>query len=139
MLRLARVVTLAALALPAPACQLPTAMDSGRVAVGTWGGDHIRLDVVPGGATIEYDCAHGTIDEPIVVGDGARFVAAGTHTREHGGPIRVDEPADRHPARYNGRVVGDTMEITVTITDTGQRLGTFMLFFRHPAHLVKCL
>jgi hypothetical protein len=139
MLRTVRVITLAALALPAAACQMPTGTDSEHVAVGTWGGDHIRLDVVPGGATLEYDCAHGTIDEPIVVGAGSRFSAAGTHTFEHGGPIRVDEPPNRHPARYDGRVVGDTMELTVTVADTHQRLGTFMLFFRDSSRLVKCL
>jgi hypothetical protein len=31
-----------------------------RVALpGTWGGAHIRLDINDGGATVEYDCAHG--------------------------------------------------------------------------------
>src|SRR2546421_498564 len=117
MLRLARVVTLAALTLPAAACRMPMA-DDGRIAVGTWGGDHVRLDVSSSGATTEYDCAHGTIDEPIVVDSNGRFSVAGTHTAEHGGPVRSDEPADRHPARYDGRVVGDTMEITVTVTDS---------------------
>ena len=139
MLWLARVVTLTALALPAAACQMPTGMDSGHAPVGPWGGDHIRIDVTSSGATLEYDCAHGTIDEPIVVGDGSRFSAAGTHTFEHGGPIRVDEPPNRHPARYEGRVVGDTMEITVTVTDSRQRIGQFMLFLNHPARLLKCL
>jgi len=123
----------------AAACQSPIGTDDGRVAVGPWGGDHIRMDVVPGGATLEYDCAHGTIDEPIVPDSGGRFSAGGTHTFEHGGPTRIDEPENRHQARYDGRVVGDTLEITVTVIDTRQRLGTFMLTFRHAARIVKCL
>src|SRR5262245_65334226 len=138
MLRAARAVTLVALLTPAAACQSPTG-NSGGAAVGQWGGDHIRLDVTSSGAAIEYDCAHGTIDEPIAVDNGGRFSVAGTHTFEHGGPVRIDEPPNRHPARYDGRVVGDTMEITVTVTDTRQRIGQFMLFLNHPARLMKCL
>ena len=71
MLRLARVVTLTALALPAAACQMPTAMDPRHVAVGSWGGDHIRLEMEatekrlsPGGrrgfATFAWTCADDT-------------------------------------------------------------------------------
>src|SRR6516164_3286449 len=110
MLRLARLVTIVVLLAPVAACQSPTGTDPGRVAVGTWGGDHIRMDVVPSGAAIEYDCAHGTIDEPIVPDGGGRISVGGTHTFEHGGPVRIGEPEDRHPARYDGRVVGDTLE-----------------------------
>ena len=139
MVRAVRVLSLVALLTPIAACQMPTGTNGERVAAGTWGGDHIRLDVTASGATTEYDCAHGTIDEPIVVDDQGRFSVSGTHTPEHGGPIRVDDPQDRHPALYDGRVVGDTMEVTVTVTDTGQRVGQFMLFLNHPARLVKCL
>jgi len=138
MVRTARIVALVALALTAAACRMPMA-DDGRIATGTWGGDHIRVDVASTGATTEYDCAHGTIDQPIVVDSSGRFSVSGTHTPEHGGPVRTDDPQDRHPARYDGRVVGDMMELTVTVIDTGQRVGQFMLFFNHQARLLKCL
>ena len=61
-------------------CGPPTAADHAGVAVGSWGGDHLRIDVTPTGATIEYDCAHGTIDEPPSLDRSGRFSAAGTHT-----------------------------------------------------------
>jgi hypothetical protein len=137
-MRATRRVLLGALLLSAAACQ-PPAWDSGGATVGPWGGDHIRVEVVANGATVEYDCARGTIDEPIVIGKGAHFSARGTYTFEHRSSRRGDDPADRHPARYSGRMVGDVMELTVTVTDKRQRFGTFMLFLRHPAHLVKCL
>src|SRR6266850_6950892 len=70
-----------------------------RPAPGAWGGAGIRLEVTAAGATIEYDCAHGSIDEPIVADGAGRFSAKGTHVREHGGPIRIDDVEDRHPAR----------------------------------------
>ncbi len=68
-----------------------------------------------------------------------RFQLAGTHTREHGGPIRKDEKPDTHPARYNGAVDGDTMTFTVTLTDSNEVLGAFTLTRGRMARVVKCL
>ena len=120
------------------ACRNPVA-GSDRVTIGTWGGPSIRLDVVSQGATIEYDCAHGTIDEPLVTDRDGRFTLTGTHVREHGGPIRQDEPPDRHPARYQGQMSGDSLRLTVTLTDTQQDIGTFTLARGVAARLFKCL
>src|SRR5262245_47867045 len=106
---------------------------------GTWGGDHIRLDVTSLGATVEYDCAHGTIDEPLSPDRQGHFSAAGTHTIEPGGPVRVDEPVSRHPAQYTGQVSGDTLQLTVTVTDTQQTLGPFSLKLARAPRLFKCL
>lgn len=122
-----------------PSCSAPTAADERRVAVGSWGGDHIRVDVTPAGATIEYDCAHGTIDEPLSPDRAGRFSAAGTHTFEHGGPIRVGELPNRHPARYDGLVVANKVEMTVTVTDTPQVIGAFTATFGAASRLLKCL
>src|SRR6266404_4607647 len=47
------------------------------VAVGDWGGRHIRLSVTERGATIEYDCANGTIEEPLLLGRDGRFDVRG--------------------------------------------------------------
>lgn len=120
-------------------CGAPTAADEGRIAPGTWAGDHLRLDVSLGGAIAEYACAHGTIDEPLVPDRAGHFSASGTHTFEHGGPIRVDEPPNRHPARYEGRVVGDRLQLTITVTDTQQMVGDFTVIFGAASRLVKCL
>src|SRR5262245_25550406 len=120
----------------AAACS-PTAPS--RVATGVWGGDHIRLDVAAGGAVAEYDCAHGTIDEPLIVDSSRRFSAAGTHTFEHGGPIRSDEPPNRHPARYEGQIAGETLQLVVTIVDSGQVLGPFSMQFNRGGRVFKCV
>ena len=107
--------------------------------MGMWGGAGIRLDVSADGAIIEYDCAHGTIDQPIVGDRNGRFTVTGTHVREHGGPIRVDEPPDRHPARYDGQVAGNSMRLSVTLTDGNQTIGSFDATLNGPARVVKCL
>jgi len=132
-----RAATAAALALFAAGCG-PTAADS-PVASGRWTGTGIVLDVTAQGASIEYGCAHGTIDQPMVADRDGRFSVTGIHVREHGGPIRVDEPADRHPARYDGVLAGASMRLTVTMTDLSQSVGAFDLTFGGSGLIAKCL
>lgn len=111
---------------------------TGPVRPGDWGGEHIGLSVAERGATVEYDCANGTIDEPLVAVEG-RFTALGTHIREHGGPIREGETADKHPARYEGRIDGGTMTLEVVLTDSGEKVGAFKLVRGQSPHVFKCL
>jgi hypothetical protein len=105
---------------------------------GTWGGEHISLEVTAQGGQVEYDCAHGTIDQKIVPDARGRFDLRGTHVREHGGPVRKDETADSHPARFAGHVKGDTMTLTVTESDTKELVGTFTLVYGQRPQLTKC-
>lgn len=106
---------------------------------GAWGGAHISLQVASGDATLEYDCAHGSIDGPLRTDRDGRFDVTGTHVLEHGGPVRQGEPPDAHPARYTGRTDGREMTLTVTLTDTGQRIGTFSLVRGQAGRILRCL
>ena len=125
----------------AVACRTPTmdVSEGDRLASGIWGGDRIQLNIESAGATTEYDCAHGTIDQPIDLDAKGRFSAAGTHVFEHGGPIREGEKPNTHPARYTGQVDGGAMSLTVTLTDSGQDVGTFALKRDVSPRLHKCL
>jgi hypothetical protein len=105
---------------------------------GMWGGEHIGLEVTAQGGQVEYDCAHGTVDQRIVPDARGRFDARGTHVREHGGPVRRDETADSHPARFVGEIRGDTMTLTVTESDTKEVVGTFTLVFGQRPRVMKC-
>jgi len=105
---------------------------------GTWGGPHIQIEVTDKGATIEYDCAHGTISEPLKLDAEGRFQAKGTHVREHGGPIRDDEAPASHPAAYSGIVNGTKMSLSVTLTDSSETVGAFTLTKGSEAKIVKC-
>ncbi len=109
------------------------------IPLGGWGGDHLRLLLTETEGTLEYDCAHGTIDEPFVVDSAGRFVLRGTHTREHGGPIRRDEKPDEHPARYTGATDGKTMTLSVKLTDSNESVGIFTLTRGRPGRVVRCL
>jgi hypothetical protein len=118
--------------------RLRTKYPSG-LAPGVWGGDHIALFANDSGATVEFDCAHGSINLPVVVDSAGRFDATGVFVREHGGPTFPDQPEDSHPARYTGITDGSTMTLTITLTDSNQTIGTYVLFHGKVTHLVKCL
>ena len=120
------------------ACSTPIGPGE-SVAAGTWGGQHIALKVTADGGRIEYDCAHGSLGEPLALDRSRRFDVKGTHTREHGGPVREDEQSESRPARYAGRVDDGRMTLTVTLTDTGEILGTFALTKGVAGRLTKCL
>jgi hypothetical protein len=92
----------------------------------------------PGGS-LEYDCAHGRIDQVFAADREGRFDLRGTHTREHGGPIRDDEEPDTHPARYSGTTDGSTMLLTVTLLDSGEHVGTFKLTRGRAGRILRCL
>jgi hypothetical protein len=106
---------------------------------GSWGGPHISLEMTAKGGTVEYDCAHGTLDGPVVPDRDGRFEAAGTHAVEHGGPVREGEEAAGRPVRYRGTVAGRTLTLTVTLADSGDEVGTFTLTRDATPRLMKCL
>jgi len=107
------------------------------VATGTWGGEHIILEVSGKGAEVEFDCAHGKITEPMALNKHGDFDVAGTLSPEHGGPMRQDETENLKPARYSGHVEGDTMNVTVTV-DKDETVGTYTLTRGKQTMLRKC-
>jgi hypothetical protein len=124
---------------------------SSSLLMGTWGGPHVVLNVTPEGATLEYDCAHGTMDGRVVADRNGRFDLRGTHEGESGGvavgSIAADEGAGARPvahgvgsrpARYVGRVKGQALQLTVTLLDTGETFGTFSLTRGSSQRLYKC-
>jgi hypothetical protein len=109
-----------------------------RVPQGPWGGPHIRMDVGPSSATIDYDCANGTIDGPLTTDSKGRFTWRGSHNREHPGPIRIDEPSNNRPATYSGWIKGDTMNLKVKLADTNEVVETFTLKRGGAGRVFKC-
>ena len=75
----------------------------GRMTKGTWGGNHISMEVTDDGAQIEYDCAHGTISEPLRIDSQGKFSAKGTHVRERGGPVRLGDEEKPEPVIYQAK------------------------------------
>jgi hypothetical protein len=76
------------------------------------------------------------IDGPLVVDTEGRFNLRGTHTMQHGGPIRADENPKGQPATYSGSINGNTMTLTLKIADGEDE--TFTLKKGKPGELFKC-
>ena len=126
--------TVIVLAVVAAACGTPSTPS--MMPTGLWGGDHIVLTVEATSAHVELDCAHGDI--PVRLPDAA-FTVAGTFVREHGGPIRVGETLDSHPAMYVASTSDSVMTLTIRLTDSGELVGTFTLTRGSSGRVFKCL
>ena len=105
----------------------------------SWGGEHVRADVEAERVSFEFDCAHGAAGGPLALGTDGRFDLEGFFVAERGGPVRAGQKEKRQPARYSGRVEGETMTLSVTLTESGDSVGTFTLTRGRPARLTKCL
>ena len=104
---------------------------------GTWGGEHIQLEIGNKEITIEWDCADGTITPPLHIDQHGNFQAKGTFRREHGGPIRNDE-ATAPAAQYSGSIGGNKMTLTVRLAKSSEPIGTYTLEHWMEGHVVKC-
>jgi hypothetical protein len=104
--------------------------------LGVWGGEHIRMTIEPEGAVIQYDCGEGSIDTGIVPDAEGRFQAEGTFT-PGGGPDPIfGRP--RQAAIYAGTILDGSMDLTCTVIDTSQSLGSFNLTFSDNGRLMPC-
>lgn len=105
---------------------------------GEWSGEHASLSFTSGGGRIEYDCAQGTLDAPLVPDASGVFSVAGRHVPGHGGPVRIeDQPPASQPALYRGTVSGDRMQLRVSVG--GQQIGSYVLQRGANPQLFRCL
>jgi hypothetical protein len=89
------------------------------------------------GAELEFDCAVGRINARIQTDSDGKFDLAGTFRRE-GGPVRSGDDRSGRPARYAGKINGDSMTFKVHLTDTNQTTETFSLTRGSQGRLWKC-
>jgi hypothetical protein len=102
--------------------------------VGTWGGDNAGMIVAGNDVHVHIGCTLGNAVGPIHPDENGRFEASGTYN--------VDAyPVDRgitHPATFSGRIIGQTMTLTVSLTDTGQVLGPVALVYGKEPKMGPC-
>jgi hypothetical protein len=113
--------------------------DSRRMIDSEWGTRGVRVVLEKGVGTVEFDCAHGTINGPLKLDSRGRFNLTGTYVRERGGPVRADEQNAGEPAYYYGRQNGKQMTLTVNLKGAKEPLGTYTLTRDNPGRLLKCL
>ena len=118
-------------------CATPIASD--RSLAGRWGGQHVGLEMGPASGRLDYDCAAGTIDGPLIADATGRFAATGTHTPGQGGPDRIDYTPPSYSARYSGSVSADLMTLVVDVSAIGARIGPVTLRRGAEPVLMRCL
>ncbi len=106
------------------------------IPTGNWGGQHINMKVGTKSATIEYDCATGVIQGPLVIDRDGNFKLHGTHRMQRGGPVRADETPQDHPATYTGSIKGNTMTLNLKVGDSEEE--TFTLEKGKEGELFRC-
>jgi hypothetical protein len=135
----------AALLLPCAAARRGAAESGGgraaageTLTAGVWGGEHVRMEVGGGGVSFELDCGGGSVGRAIALDGEGRFDVKGTFVAQHAGPVLRDEEANTRPARYTGRVRGQTLTLTVTLAEPEEDAGTFTLKRGSEGRLTKC-
>jgi hypothetical protein len=106
---------------------------------GVWGGEHIRMEVNNGGADIEFDCAKGSISQPLELDDKGRFKVQGIYIAGTPAPAAVDGGVSTSgvKATYSGTLSGSSLRLEVLIE--GQDMPrTFDLVEGDQGHLAKC-
>ncbi len=132
-----RVFIALAAALVLSACQAAAPAPSGQPLIGSWGGQHIGLELTAEGGALDYDCAAGAIEGPVIPDPAGRFTARGTHAPGHGGPDRIGETPPQIAAEYSGRVTGGRMTLAVRVP--GLELGPFNLERDAAPTILRCL
>lgn len=106
---------------------------------GMWGGEHIRMEVNDSGADIEFDCARGSISQPLELDDKGRFKVEGIYKAETPAPAAADggSPVSGVKATYTGILTGSSLRLEVFIEgqDTPR---TFDLEQGDQGQLAKC-
>lgn len=86
----------------------------GLLAIGTWGGNEAGVLVADTVSHVHIGCTYGDIQGRITLDADGRFSRAGSYLlRAY--PVAIGPTM---PAQFVGRVTGQTLEITVTVTDT---------------------
>lgn len=109
------------------------------VSIGSWGGQHIRMEVDANGAQLDFDCAHATINQPLKLDANGNFDATGFYVQERGGPVRANEDQSGQPAHFKGRLAGKALTLTIVLDSSADAIGPFTLELGKNARIFKCM
>ena len=106
--------------------------------IGVWGGEHAGIAFQGGLAEVKFDCASGSIDEPVFTAKDGSFSARGTFRAGSPGPVKVGQIFRSQPATYSGQVTKHVMTLKIELED-GTSSGPFTLNEGMPPQLTRCL
>jgi hypothetical protein len=106
--------------------------------LGGWGSpqssgfDNRLLTVTRAGATLRSECSNGLIEEAILLDAAGHFDVLGTYQIQ-AGPVVLPRPA-----RYVGFAIGETLTLTVILSENNQTFGPFTLTFGQVPQIGSC-
>ena len=112
----------------------PTGLKPPKDLAGMWGGENAALIADDSSAHIHIGCTYGDVHQEIVPDHDGRFDVPGEQNI-------TAHPVDRgilHPARFVGRVIGSSLTLTVTLTDTTVTLGPVQLSYGKEPRMGPC-
>jgi hypothetical protein len=102
-----------------------------------WGGEHLGLQVAADGASLDFDCATGTITGALVPDAQGKFMIGGTLVRERPGPtMRGGNPT--LPAKYSGTIQGERLRLVVSVEGSKDPYGEYELVRGKSGRVLKC-
>lgn len=102
---------------------------------GVWGGPDTILTLTAEGGRIEHGCASGTLGP--LRPDATGKVRADGHVEDHvAGPQAADVAPASRPALFEGKVEGQTLQLSVT--PKGGAAQTYTLTQGRRAKLIRC-
>jgi hypothetical protein len=101
---------------------------------GTWGGDDAGLIVADSATHVHIGCTSGDVAGSILPDASGRFDVGGEYTVD-AHPVG---PGTTHPARFSGRVTGNTMVLSVSLSDTSRTFGPVTLTFDRTPEMGPC-
>ena len=115
----------------------PSTAQSNDAGANVWGGEHVRMELTKTGASLDFDCAMGTIGQPLALSSDGTFRATGTYTRERGGPVTKDGN-QAVAATYVGTIKGEAMHLQIGLVSSKETVGTYDLVRGSFGHVMKC-
>ena len=110
--------------------------------LGIWGGPHAVASFQGGLGDLQFDCASGTIDDPLYPAKDGSFSVKGTYRTGVSGPVKVGQFFKSQGALYSGQIVKakdapQVMTLNVTLED-GTPIGPFTLTEGMPPQITHC-
>jgi hypothetical protein len=112
---------------------------------GIWGGPHAGIDFAGGMGEVQFDCASGTIDDPVYPTPEGSFSVKGTYRTGTPGPVKVGQFFKSQEAKFAGQIAKSPqkgaprlMTLHVMLED-GTEVGPFTLTEGTPPTITRCL
>jgi hypothetical protein len=117
------------------ACACDEAIEPPSLLEGDWGGDHVAVEATGDTVATRFDCAHGSIEAPVVLDRDGRFAASGEYVVDAG-------PSRPFLATYEGTVRGDRLDLRVLIgtvpSEPPDTAGPFVAYRGGEARVTYC-